>query len=152
MKISHGDSYLAEEMVQTVFLKVWKNREQLDPKLSFGAYLCTIAKNLLTNHYQHKMMEILYIEQQIDHPGTPYARGTDEVVEYHLLEEFVDSLIQQMPEGRQRIPPIQPGDSRPIADIREYRGIPTDQSHLLSTQKVKRPIRPRTFSFKLPPQ
>ena len=35
MKISHGDSYLAEEMVQTVFLKVWKNREQLDPKLSF---------------------------------------------------------------------------------------------------------------------
>lgn len=103
MKISHGDSYLAEEMVQTVFLKVWKNREQLDPKLSFGAYLCTIAKNLLTNHYQHKMMEILYIEQQIDHPGTPYARGTDEVVEYHLLEEFVDSLIQQMPEGRQRI-------------------------------------------------
>ena len=56
MKISHGDSYLAEEMVQTVFLKVWKNREQLDPKLSFGAYLCTIAKNLLTNHYQHKMM------------------------------------------------------------------------------------------------
>ena len=98
MKISHGDSYLAEEMVQTVFLKVWKNREQLDPKLSFGAYLCTIAKNLLTNHYQHKMMEILYIEQQIDHPGTPYARGTDEVVEYHLLEEFVDSLIQQMPE------------------------------------------------------
>ena len=91
MKISHGDSYLAEEMVQTVFLKVWKNREQLDPK------------NFLTNHYQHKMMEILYIEQQIDHPGTPYARGTDEVVEYHLLEEFVDSLIQQMPEGRQRI-------------------------------------------------
>ena len=80
MKISHGDSYLAEEMVQTVFLKVWKNREQLDPKLSFGAYLCTIAKN-----------------------GTPYARGTDEIVEYHLLEEFVDSLIQQMPEGRQRI-------------------------------------------------
>ena len=103
MKISHEDSYLAEEMVQTVFLKVWKNREQLDPKLSFGAYLCTIAKNLLTNHYQHKMMEILYIEQQIDHPGTPYARGTDEIVEYHLLEEFVDSLIQQMPEGRQRI-------------------------------------------------
>ena len=92
MKISHEDSYLAEEMVQTVFLKVWKNREQLDPKLSFGAYLCTIAKNLLTNHYQ-----------QIDHPGTPYARGTDEIVEYHLLEEFVDSLIQQMPEGRQRI-------------------------------------------------
>ena len=81
MKISHGDSYLAEEMVQTVFLKVWKNREQLDPKLSFGAYLCTIAKNLLTNHYQHKMMEILYIEQQIDHPGTPYAKGTDEIVE-----------------------------------------------------------------------
>ena len=62
MKISHGDSYLAEEMVQTVFLKVWKNREQLDPKLSFGAYLCTIAKNLLTNHYQHKMMEILLIK------------------------------------------------------------------------------------------
>lgn len=103
MRIPRGDSYLTKEMVQTIFLKVRKSREQSDPKLSFGAYSYTMTKDLLANHYQHKMMETLYIEQQIDYPEVPYARSTDEVVEYHLLGESADSLVQQMPEERQRI-------------------------------------------------
>lgn len=47
MKISHGDSYLAEEMVQTVFLKVWKNREQLDPKTVFWSLFMYDSKKLI---------------------------------------------------------------------------------------------------------
>ena len=68
MKISHGDSYLAEEMVQTVFLKSMEKSRTIRPKTVFWSLFMYDSKNLLTNHYQHKMMEILYIEQQIDHP------------------------------------------------------------------------------------
>ena len=57
MRISKGDSYLAEEIVQAVFIKVWEGKESLDPGKSFGAYLCTIAKNQLVNIYQHRMLE-----------------------------------------------------------------------------------------------
>ena len=50
MRISKGDSYLAEEIVQAVFIKVWEGKESLDPGKSFGAYLCTIAKNQLRKY------------------------------------------------------------------------------------------------------
>lgn len=36
---------LAEETVQDVFLKVWKNRECLNLNMSFRAYIFTIARN-----------------------------------------------------------------------------------------------------------
>ena len=35
----------AEEVVQDVFLKVWVNRESINPKLSIKSYIFTIAKN-----------------------------------------------------------------------------------------------------------
>lgn len=39
----------AEEVVQDVFLKVWLNHENLDPRLSFKSYIFTIARNLAFN-------------------------------------------------------------------------------------------------------
>jgi len=36
----------AEEIVQEVFLRLWKNSDGLDPKLSLRSYIFTIAKNL----------------------------------------------------------------------------------------------------------
>lgn len=101
MRISRGDSYLAEEIVQSVFIKVWESRQSLDPAKSFGAYLCTIAKNQLVNIYQHRMLEFLYHEK-IKH-SEPIENTTEKEVDYHLLEEYIDSLIEQLPPARKEI-------------------------------------------------
>lgn len=101
MRISKGDSYLAEDIVQSVFIKVWESRQTLDPDKSFGAYLCTIAKNQLVNIYQHRMLEYLYEEKV---KSTESAENTTEKeVDYHLLEEYIDSLIEQLPPARREI-------------------------------------------------
>jgi RNA polymerase sigma factor (sigma-70 family) len=39
----------AEEIVQDVFVKVWETRSNLNPDLSFKAYLYQITKNLAFN-------------------------------------------------------------------------------------------------------
>lgn len=101
MRISKGDSYLAEEIVQAVFIKVWEGKESLDPGKSFGAYLCTIAKNQLVNIYQHRMLEQLYQEKVI--ASEPTENTTEKEVDYHLLEEYIDSLIDQLPPARREI-------------------------------------------------
>lgn len=44
MKFVH-DEETAKEIVQNVFLKVWRNRRKLNPALSFQAYLFKIAKH-----------------------------------------------------------------------------------------------------------
>lgn len=102
LKISHGDFYLAEEMVQSVFIKVWENRINLDPEKSFAAYLCTIAKNDLVNIYQHRMLEYLYIEE-IAKDGNTTDNYTEDDVEYHLLDEYINSLIDKLPPARREI-------------------------------------------------
>ena len=87
MRISQGDTYLAEEIVQSVFIKVWEGRDQVDADKSFGAYICTIAKNQLVNIYQHRMLEQLY--QAKIKTSEPIENTTEKEVDYHLLEIFV---------------------------------------------------------------
>lgn len=101
MRISKGDGYLAEEIVQSVFVKVWENRKSLNPDKSFGAYLCTIAKNQLVNIYQHRMLEDIY--QEKTRKSEPIENTTDKEVDYHLLEEYINSLIDQLPPARREI-------------------------------------------------
>lgn len=101
MRISKGDGYLAEEIVQVVFVKIWENRQTLDPDKLFGAYLCTIAKNQLVNIYQHRMLEYLY--QEKTRAFEPIENTTEKEVDYHLLEEYIDLLIEQLPPARREI-------------------------------------------------
>lgn len=101
MRISKGDSYLAEEIVQSVFIKIWEGQQTLDPGKSFGAYLCTIAKNQLVNIYQHRMLEQLYQEKIKTTEET--ENTTEKEVDYHLLEEYIDFLIEQLPPARREI-------------------------------------------------
>ncbi len=92
MTLSHGDQYLAEEIVQAAFIKLWEVHEEIDPEKSVLFYLSTIAKNLLMNKYQRQTVEFLYqkllLEEQIDYDNT-----TEEELDRKWLENFVDELI-----------------------------------------------------------
>jgi len=102
LRLSGGDTYLAEEIVQTVFIKVWENRETIDTSKTFSAYLFTIAKNLLTNIYQRRMQEILYQNRQL--PENMYTDNTTEKeVEFRLLDEYINQLIEELPPARKEI-------------------------------------------------
>lgn len=101
MYISHGNISLSEELLQIVFVKVWEKRETLDPEKSFGAYLCTIAKNILFDIYQKKMREVLL--EDISGYDETSENSTEEDVDYHLLDEYVDNLIEQLPPARKKI-------------------------------------------------
>lgn len=102
MSISNNDTYLAEEIVQSIFLSVWEKREEIDSNKSFGAFLCTIAKNRLTNHYKHQLIEKQYQKQYEEklQKGEP---TTEQDVNYHLLVELVDHIIEQLPPARKQI-------------------------------------------------
>lgn len=101
LRISRGDEYLAEEIVQSVFIKVWEKRKELEVDKSFGAFLCTIAKNQLTNIYQRRMSEFLYWNEA--GRTAPTDNTTEKEVDYHLLDEYLKSLIDRLPPARRKI-------------------------------------------------
>lgn len=102
MTLSHGDKYLAEEIVQDAFVKLWEVRDQIHPEKSVLFYLSTIAKNMLMNKYQRQTIEFLYqkllLETQIDHDNS-----IEEELDRKWLEKFFNELIEQLPPSRKKI-------------------------------------------------
>lgn len=102
LKLSSGNKYLAEEMVQNTFVRVWEIRVSINPDKSFISYLCTIAKNKLVNEYEHQTVEYIYKEYVLKH----YSNAdniTEKEVDKKLLEDYIDCLIDKMPPARKQV-------------------------------------------------
>ena len=52
-----GDTSMAEDLVQDVFLAVWSNRSRLDPAASMKVYLYAAARNRALKHLRHGAVE-----------------------------------------------------------------------------------------------
>jgi len=103
MKLSKGNNYMAEELVQRTFIKVWDNRASVNPEKSFISYLCTIAKNMLLNEYEHQTIQFIYEEYINNIETTENDNSTEKEVDKNLLEEYIDKLADKLPPKRKEI-------------------------------------------------
>ena len=92
----------AKGLVQNVFLKVWENRNELIETKSFNAYLFTIAKNTILNHFRKRASEQLYVEHLKKNYNLFHNR-TAEDVEFADLEEQVNKIVELLPQRRKEI-------------------------------------------------
>lgn len=102
MRISSGNQYFAEEIVQTTFIRIWEIHEKVNPELSFLSFLCTIAKNLLMNMYQRQTIEFVYNEYLMKSERN-YDSQTEDNVDLHFLNDYIDSLAEGLPAQRKKI-------------------------------------------------
>ena len=93
MRLSSGNQYMAEEVVQQTFIRIWEVREKIDPTENFISYLCTIARNLSMNMYQHQTVEY---NPDRDHQ-------TEESTDLRFLNDYIDSLAEELPPSRKKI-------------------------------------------------
>ncbi len=90
----------AFDIAQEIFYKVWINRKTMDKVSSFKAYLFTIARHMLYNHYEHNLVKEKYA---VTLQQTKKAFNPDEDFFAKELALLIDSKIEQMPEQRRRI-------------------------------------------------
>lgn len=95
------DKLLAEDLTQTVFLKIWERREMIDPAQPFEAYLFTIAR-----HLAYKESERMLVASLSDLAEA--ASFTDEValedkLEADSLREYIQQLVDRLPVARREI-------------------------------------------------
>lgn len=102
MRLTQGNSYMSEEIVQHAFMRVWEYRNSIDPEKSFLSYLCTIAKNILISQYQKETVEFVY-KEYVTHYQDEQNSYTEEETDLHFLNEYIDKLIDQMPPSRKKI-------------------------------------------------
>lgn len=91
----------AEEIVQEVFLKIWKTREELLVEKSFESYLFTIAKNAILNTIRKSKSEQVYLTYAKIYPGKNVL--LDEELNFRELEKAYRSVIEQLSPHRKKI-------------------------------------------------
>ena len=121
LKISKGDTYMAEEIVQRVFIKIWEDRSMLDTQKSFNAFICTIAKNMLMNEYKHQMVEFVYQEYILQINKDESSEGEDRI-EYTFLEKYLDTLIDQLTPARREVYILSRIDKLTVKEIAQKSG------------------------------
>lgn len=101
MSLSSGNQYMAEEVVQQTFIRLWEVREKVDPTENFVSYLCTIAHNLSMNMYQHQTVEYIYTEYLLkSNPDRDHQ--TEESTDLRFLNDYINSLAEELPPFAQK--------------------------------------------------
>lgn len=97
-----GNNEEAEDLVQTVFINLWINREMLDERQEIRSYVYKSAVNSIYNIIKRRSIRASYSETAI-REGEPSADITFEKVVGRDLEELVSSIIENLPEQQRHV-------------------------------------------------
>lgn len=122
MRLSSGDQYMAEEVVQSTFIRIWEVREKVDSDALFISFLCTIAKNLLMNMYQRQTVEYVYNEYLMK-SGVDRDSQTEDDIDLRFLNDYIDSLAEELPAQRKKIFILSKRQNYTNKEIAEMMGI-----------------------------
>lgn len=93
--------FLAEDIVHDTFIKIWENRQDIDPGKPFKAYLFTIAKRNLLNMLKRAQHETS-IMSEIRKYAVEHENTTEMHIDYNesssLISEAINSLSGQCKE------------------------------------------------------
>ncbi|MEX2566415.1 MAG: sigma-70 family RNA polymerase sigma factor [Cyclobacteriaceae bacterium] len=115
MNLSHED---AEEIVQEVFLIIWKNRKNLDSSLSINAYMIAIVRSLIVRKVKREARLIAFQKYGISRKFE-VSNNTEEEVDYADLYELTKEMINQLPKGQKQIFLMKNTDGQSIDQIAE---------------------------------
>lgn len=98
-----GDADIANDVVQDVFIKVWKNIKKFDPKKNFKTWLLTIAKNTALDAIKKKkavlFSKIEEGETDLDAFLAPYVESADlpdVLLQKKQTKADLDRILQEL--------------------------------------------------------
>ena len=92
----------AEEVVQEVFFRIWKKRDELNERRSFQSFLFSIAYNLIVDQFRQRVKDQKYEQFLIKQAQQNYLNPGNEL-EYKELKKQVNKAITELPEQRKKI-------------------------------------------------
>lgn len=94
---------VAEELIQEVFLKIWKNREHLKINRSVSAYLFRSARNMSIDYVRHANVEQSWADEKQALDQLNDRPSIDKQLNDKLILDEVKKAIQALPERRREI-------------------------------------------------
>lgn len=96
-----SDIEKSEELAQETFVRAWKNLKQLKDLSSFRAWLCTIARTTVKNHFRSQNRDLLHKAGSLDNAAAESSDTADPADNLVSMEEqtVVAKALQDIPES-----------------------------------------------------
>ena len=91
----------AEEVVQDVFVKIWKNRDKINLELSVEGYVFRITKNELLNKIKKKVLHTESLD--VHSESLLFNNCTENQVFLNEMKAVLSEAMAALPEKRQEI-------------------------------------------------
>lgn len=131
--------FIAEEIVQEVFINLWVKRDKIDPNLSFNGYIYRITRNHLINHLKKMARD----EKALEEFWRNMDKEKDDVSEQILDKEYsrsrcLEEAIRKLPKQKQLIFRLSREEGKSHYQIAEELGISknTVKNHMVVAIKT----------------
>lgn len=131
--------FIAEELVQEVFAKVWEKRHCIRIEKSFNGYLCRIGQNRVYDFYRKLRRERLMFER-FRATATENYTHVEEAADWHHAEARVQHVLQSLSPQQQRTFQLCKTEGRSYKEAAELLGISayTVKEHLVKAMSTIR--------------
>ncbi len=96
LKIEDG----IDDILQEVFVKIWRNRKNIKSPDTFNSYIFTVTRNLLLNELRSRLNN-QNIKEEVGRLSVAPEYSLLEQIEFQDLKEKVDNIVNELP-GRQK--------------------------------------------------
>ncbi len=93
-----GDEFLAEEMVQNVFFKIWEKSEKLNISPPIAAYLYKAVYNECCNYLKHLKVKEKYLTHSKHTMHNMSTENASKKVMVQELQEKIKTALNDLPE------------------------------------------------------
>ena len=93
---------VAEEILQTLFLRVWERRAQIDPSKPLKPFLFTIAQNLVYDHFRRIALDERFRDEFIKQHAEEYQHIEEELT-FKQTQESIMNAIKALPPQCQKV-------------------------------------------------
>ena len=126
-----GDRERAEDLVQEVFIRVFRHLHRFDQTKKFSTWIYTIASNLAKNELRNRSRNPLVLFQTIkknweaDHRPLQFEDTTarpEDLYRKRFLKDAVDHCVQRLPEHHREVFVLRELEGKSYQEIAEITG------------------------------
>ncbi len=92
----------AEDLTQDILIKLWKNRDRIQTMEDQEAYILTIARNYIRDHFKKMSREEAYLQEVIFHLPTQDPSSM-RIIQRNELQNSILRIVSELPDRQQEV-------------------------------------------------